>query len=199
MKYVKKIMAVFICMILIVISAGCNEPSKTPSEVVSEQIDMIKDGNRDLYKNMFWHGIINIDTDKSVKDIFKNSSIKIDDAISNMDYTINSEEISGDKAVVNVTVTGPELDYVWTEIVKDVRNDISSGTIGIENMDLDTLADRYDKIICDLLDNMKTSTRTMDVKLVKDQGEWKISNSDNIVKLTINMHPDEVKHVLNHI
>lgn len=200
MKYVNKLIAVFFSAILLLSIYGCGQqPTKTPTEVVSEQIDLIKDGNRDLYRNMFWHGIINVDTKNNVKDIFKTSSVKIDEALSSMDYTVNSEKISGDNAVVNVTLTGPELDSVWSDLVQNVRNDISSGALSITKLDLDTIADRYDKIISNLLDNMKTSTRSMDIKLVKEQGEWKIDNTDNIVKLTINMHPDKVKHVLNHI
>lgn len=201
MKYVRKFISVAMSMLCICFMFGCgSQPAKDPSAVVSEEIDNIKDGNRDLYKNMFWHGSINMDSDKSAKELFKESSAKVDNALSNITYTINSEDIYGDEAVVNVTLTGPELDTVWSKLVNRIKDDISSRAINIANLNFETIAERYDKIISEILDeNMKTSTRTMDIKLKKDNGQWKITNTDNIVKLTINMHPDRVKHVINHI
>ncbi|NME81548.1 DUF5105 domain-containing protein [Clostridium sp. SM-530-WT-3G] len=201
MKYVRRFISVIMSMLCIYFMIGCgSQPAKAPSVVVSEEIDNIKNGNRDLYKNMFWHGMININSDRSVKDIFQNSSRKIDKALGDITYTINSENISGDEAIVNVTVTGPELDNVWGQLVKCVKNDLSSGVIDIMNLNIETIGERYDNIISNLLDNnMKTSTRTMDIKLKKEDGQWKISNTDNIIKLTINIHPDNVKHVLNNI
>lgn len=200
MKYVRKFSVFIISILSMCFIFGCgSEPTKSPAQVITDEIEGIKGGDREVYKNMFWHGMIDMDSDKSTKELFQNSSVKIDKAISDINYTVNSESISGDSAVVNVTLTGPELDVVWSELVNTVKKDISSGLISITNLNLEIIGERYDKIICDLLDNnMKTSTRTMDIKLEKKNGEWQI-NEDNLVKLTINMHPDKVKHVLNHI
>jgi len=200
MKYVRSCIVFCFSILVMCIMLGCSQLAESPSQVVSKEIDNIKGGNRDLYKNMFLNGIVDINFEESEKELFKNSSVKIDRALSDITYTINSEKIFGDEAVVNVTLTGPELDLVWSKLVNCVKSDISSGAIGITNLNLEIIVDRYDKIISDFLDNnMKTSTRSMDIKLKKDNGQWKISDSDNIVKLTINVHPDNVKHILNHI
>lgn len=200
MKYLYKVLMMAVSLVLTISFCGCGSTSeKTPSQVVTENLDYIKNGNHDIYKDMFKHGLINIESDKSAKDLFPESSVKIDNALSRMTYTINSEKINGDKAVVNVTLTGPELDSVFSELVKDVRSDFSNGLLSLSDLDIDTIASRYDKLVSGLLDDMNISERTMDIKLVKNQGEWELKDNDNIIKITVNIHPDEVQHVIDHI
>ncbi|HCW53702.1 MAG TPA: hypothetical protein DG753_08200 [Clostridium sp.] len=200
MKYINKVFAVF-AMIIFVTSVCCCSatPTKSPSQAVEEMIESIKGGDNSFYKNMFNKGFIKIETDKNKRELFPESSVKLDNYMKNIDYTINSEKIDGDEAVVNVTLKGPELDCILQDIIKKLRSDFSSGELTLDDLNLDSIALKYDKYVSGILDNVKTSERTIDIKLVNKDGEWKLKNDDNIIKLTINIHPDEVKHIMNHI
>lgn len=194
MKVIKKIICISLGFMLLSGISGCvfdKAKKKTPTEVVSQSLDYIKSGDSENIQGMLSENLpINIKGNSGLKELLPESSEKLEDALKNITYKVNSENINGNKAVVNVTVNGPDLKEPFDMMISDVVKDIKSGELRITKFDIDKVSKKYDSSFSDLIKNVKTTERTGNIELEKKHGKW-VVNMDDLSKLSININPDD--------
>lgn len=194
MKVIKKIICISLGFMLLSGISGCGfdkAKERTPTEVVSQSLDYIKSGDSENIQGMLSENLpINIKGNSGLKELLPESSEKLEDALKNITYKVNSENINGNKAVVNVTVNGPDLKEPFDMMISDVVKDIKSGELRITKFDIDKVSKKYDSSFSDLIKNVKTTERTGNIELEKKHGKW-VVNMDDLSKLSININPDD--------
>lgn len=194
MKVIKKIICISLGFMLLSGISGCGfdkAKERTPTEVVSQSLDYIKSGDSENIQGMLSENLpINIKGNSGLKELLPESSEKLEDALKNITYKVNSENINGNKAVVNVTVNGPDLKEPFDMMISDVVKDIKSGELRITKFDINKVSKKYDNSFSDLIKNVKTTERTGNIELEKKHGKW-VVNMDDLSKLSININPDD--------
>lgn len=194
MRYIRRVLLMLLAVVFITRAYGCGfgGVTKTPTEVTSETLDNIKSGDSNKIQNIFeGNGLIKINSSKGLSVILPSSSDKMKKLLQNINYNVNSERIDGDDAVVNVTVTGPDLNEVFDKLISNMVNDIKSGELTSDNFDMNKMSAKYDGELSELLENVKTSERTGDIELEKSRGKWVIDDENEICRLAVNIDPDE--------
>lgn len=187
MKSLKKLMTAMIAIVITLSMAACN--SNSPKSVVKKALDNIKSGNAADISDLMNGDTESKDSDTESDDAYPNSTEKMKESLKKIDYKINSETVNGDTATVNVGINGPDLAAVMGDFMKQAMADTFSEAFSGSTMTEEETDAKYDKMLCDLLDNMKFEDRTMDINLVKENNEWTIKDSDEIVKLVLNIDP----------
>ena len=190
MNYLKKIVAVFITVILTVSLTGCG--TKSPTKVVSESLDAIKSGNNKAFSDTLNEDISGEKNSDNSTEKYNESIEKMAESIKNITYKINSETIDGDTAKVNVTVTGPDLADVLSKFMQKAFEDAFSQAFSGKKLSEEETDAKYDKILSELLEDVKNTDRTMDVELTKENNEWKIKDENDLIKLVVNIDPDVI-------
>lgn len=194
MKVIKKIICISLGFMLLSGISGCvfdKAKKKTPTEVVSQSLDYIKSGDSEKIQDMLSENLpINIKGNSGLKELLPKSSEKMKDSLKKITYNINSENINGDKAVVNVTVNGPDLKELFDTLISDVVKDIKSGELRITKVDIDKISKKYDNKFSELAKNIQTTERTGDIELEKKNGKW-VADTDDLCELSVNIDSDD--------
>ncbi|AOR23862.2 DUF4878 domain-containing protein [Clostridium taeniosporum] len=185
MKKLKKLLSITLVFMLLAGVCGCAE-KKTPTNTVKNYLEQVKKGENADFSKLLNKNIEKED-EKAGEDKgkFNESEKKILDSMKNLTYKINSENIEGDSAVVNVTATAPDLAAVIGEFFKKAISVAFSGT----NKSDEENEKMYDSMLSECLDNVKLTERTQDIHLEKVDGEWRIINNDELAKLLANIDP----------
>ncbi len=112
MRYVKQLSVVLVLIITTAL-VGCN--ANTPSDVVSEYFDKVKKGDtsaKELFAVVEESGQEVLDEDGVSKEV----TDKLIKKMKKLTYKINSEEINGDTAKVNVTVNSMNFGEVFGKV-----------------------------------------------------------------------------------
>lgn len=194
MKVIKKTIFIALGFMLLAGLSGCGfdkADERTPTEVVSQSLDSIKSGNGEKIQDMLSENLpINIKGNSGLKELLPKSSEKMEAELKKITYKINSENINGDKAVVNVTVNGPDLKEPFDKLISDVVKDIKSGELSITKFDIDKESKKYDNELSELTKDVKTTERTGNIELEKKNGKW-VADTDDLCELSVNIDPDD--------
>lgn len=194
MRYIKNVLIILLGIVFVVGGYGCgfDTTKKTPTEVVSEALESIKTGDSESILKMLDDDLpIKLKRSLGLKELLPSSSDKMTQLLQNISYKVNSERIDGDNAEVNITVIGPNLDEPFEKLMSNIANDIKSGELGKENLELKKISTKYDDELSQLLDNVKTSERTGNIELENKRGQWVIDDKDDLCKLAVNIDPDD--------
>ncbi|MBW6410665.1 DUF4878 domain-containing protein [Clostridium weizhouense] len=189
MKNFKKVLSFALVFMLLAGVCGC-AGKKTPTNTVKNYLEQVKKGENAEFSKLLNENIEKEDkkTEEN-KAKFDESEKKMLDSMKKLTYKINSENIEGDSAVVNVTATAPDLAAVIGEFFqKAISVAFSSAFAGTKPSDEEN-EKMYDKMLSECLDNVKLTERTQDIHLEKVDGEWKITNNDELAKLLVNIDP----------
>lgn len=194
MRLIKKIICISLGFMLLSGVSGCGfdkAKEKTPTEIASQSLDSIKSGDSEKIQDMLSENLpINIKGNSGLKELLPKSSEKMKDSLKRITYNINSENINGNKAVVNVTVNGPDLKEPFNTLISDVVKDIKSGELRITKVDIDKISKKYDNKLSELAKNIQTTERTGNIELEKKNGKW-IADMGDLSKLSVNIDPDD--------
>lgn len=194
MRLIKKIICISLGVMLLLGVSGCGfdkAKERTPTEAVSQSLDSIKSGDSEKIQDMLSENLpINIKGNLGFKELLPKSSEKMKDSLKKITYNINSENINGDKAVVNVTVNGPDLKELFDTLISDVVKDIKSGELRITKVDIDKISKKYDNKFSELAKNIQTTERTGDIELEKKNGKW-VADTDDLCELSVNIDSDD--------
>lgn len=112
---------------------------------------------------------------------------KLSEVVKNLEYKINSENIQGDKATVNVTVTRPDIgSVIVTSIQKVLSLTYSDSVSGNPRSDTE-IEKLYNESLLESLDEVKYTDQVGDIDLEKKNDEWVIINTDKLTKLLFNI------------
>lgn len=185
MNYLKKLICFMAAIILVATVSGCG--SKSPSNVLSGKFDNLKNGDENTISDVLDSEIKNEELNDYNYTDSENSMIE---AVKKTTYKVNSEKVDGDSATVNVTVNAPDLTDAFTQFMERVFSDALSNAFSGNTETEEEIDAKYDKILSEIVQNVKFSDRTMDIEMVKEEKEWKIKNDNDIIKLVTNIDPD---------
>ena len=192
MNYLKKLICFLCAIILVATVSGCG--TKSPSKVMSEKLDAIKNGDKNTISDILNSEIKNEEETDSQYTDSQNSMVE---AVKKITYKVNSEKVDGDSATVNVSVNAPDLADAFSQFIQKAFSDaLSSAFSGNTETQEDTDA-KYDKIFSEILKNVKFSDRTMDIEMVKEENVWKIKNDNDIIKLVTNIDTDALNNAFD--
>ncbi|OOM05847.1 DUF5105 domain-containing protein [Clostridium saccharobutylicum] len=187
MKKLKKAISIMLLFVLIAGAYGCG--SKSPSNVVKTYLEEVKQGKNGDFTELLDNSLDSAEkTNKSnIKEskLSDESAKKITDAMGKLTYTINSEKIDGDSAIVNVKVNGPDMSKVLGEFMQKAISAAFSKAFSGDKMSEEENNKLAEDILSDCLDNITNTERTGDISLKKSNGEWKINNDDSLKKLLL--------------
>lgn len=166
---------------------GCS--TNSPTDTVKAYLDGIKKGDQEKTTALLSQSI----EQEKLEDI---EQVDIEDyefydkyveAMKTMTYTINSEEINGEEATINVTVDAPNLGIILKDFMQKIFGDMLVASLsGIEYTE-EELMEKYDEVLTESLENVKNTERTGNISLKIEEGEWKLQENDSLIKLLTNI------------
>lgn len=187
MQKFKKIVSIMILFVMILGVYGCG--SKSPSNVVKTYFEELKKGTNSDFTKMFGNSLESTEntskSDTKENKLSDESSKKIIESMAKLTYTINSEKIDGDSAIVNVKVNGPDMSKVLSEFMQKAFTTAFSKSFSGEKINEEEQNKLFQSILSDCLNNITYAERTGDISLKKSNGEWKIDTDDSLKKLLL--------------
>lgn len=181
MKFVKQLSIILILMITTTLY-GCG--GNTPSNVVSEYFNKVKKGNANV-QELF--NIIEEDNQEILEEdkLSKELSDKLLKSMKKLTYKINSEEVNGDSAIVNVTVNSMDLGEVFAKVIQESFSyALAQAFSGMEMSDEE--GEMYiNDLFVKYLDEVSYSEKTDNILLNKIDGKWKIDKNESLTKLVM--------------
>lgn len=181
MKFVKKLSVILVLMITTTL-VGCG--GNTPSNVVSEYFNKVKKGNANV-QELF--NIIEEDNQEILEEdkLSKELSDKLLKSMKKLTYKINSEEVNGDSAIVNVTVNSMDLGEVFAKVIQESFSyALAQAFSGMEMSDEE--GEMYiNDLFVKYLDEVSYSEKTDNILLNKIDGKWKIDKNESLTKLVM--------------
>lgn len=179
MKLLKRISIIMTLVISVTAFYGCKSKEPSPSDTVKSYFDEIKNADEEMIYMIL----------SSVDETDTNSSKKMISDIQKLTYKINSENINGDIATVNVTVNGPDISAVIAKAIQEMfTSALSQAFSGIE-MTEEEENKLYDDILVKALNEVEFTDRTGDITLEKSENGWEITDENELTKLIINIDP----------
>lgn len=157
---------------------GCS--SASPDATVSNYLDSFKNGKveeADKY--------ITATSDTDETEIIDNENPEVDAAMKNayskLTYKILDSTIDGDKASVETEITAPNLGVIFTELLQEAIP-LAFASAFSEDAD-DEMDELMNTMLIDKLNDEDLSmiTKTVDIKLVKENNTWLIDIDDNLL------------------
>lgn len=187
MKKITKFISLFIMAISLVSLTGCND--KTPTEAMTEYMDVIKGGSDSKIIQSIIASNNSLTEDENAKEMTK----KIISKYGNMTYTINSEEINGEEAKVNVTANVPDLNKAMQDFIQEALSKSLESAFSSEKPTEEEQNKFYEETFSKLLENISYVDNTADITLVKKDNTWEIKNEDDMKKLLVNVNLDALE------
>ncbi|AIY78946.1 DUF4878 domain-containing protein [Clostridium botulinum] len=189
MKKLKKVLSITLVFILLSGICGCAE-KQTPSNMVKNYLEEVKKGENADFSKLLNENLEKEDG-KAEEDKTKldESEKKMINSMNKLTYKINSENIDGDSAVVNVTATAPDLAAVIGEFLPKAISVAFSSAFSENNASDEENKKVFDNILSECLDNVTLTERTQDIHLEKVDEEWKITDGNEMAKLLANIDP----------
>lgn len=158
---------------------------KTPSKAISNYFDEVKKG----YKS---NDLLKIKSDTSITQMGESQEEMSDEvkelllqSLRQINYTINSENVNGEKATVNVTVKGPNITNGMVNTIQESFKRILEKS----SINSDMSEDEGKRIVDDtMIKNFKQleiDERTADVILVKNSNGWTVDDNEDLCNLIL--------------
>ena len=181
MKFFKKISLVLVLLLSTISLYGCGKES--PTDVVDNYFKIVEEGaaNPELLIASGAETGDNIEDDAFPKEI----QIKLLEKMKKITYEVNSENIDGDNAEVNVTVKGLDLNTVLGKVFEEAFEFAFAQELsGIQMTDEESEA-YFNTLFNKYLDEATYSERTLDISLIKGDEGWEIEENDKLMKLLL--------------
>lgn len=184
MKKLKKLVPFLLIFSLLFGVYGCG--TKSPSDTTKEYLEELKKGENGDFSSLLNKTLDNSEA-KAAKTNKDESAKILTESIKKLTYTINSEKIDGDKAVVNVKVNGPDVAGVMVDYMQKALAAAFNEAFSGKEPTKEETEKVYDKLLIECFNNVKFTDRTGDISLTKVDGKWKINGDDSLTKLLINI------------
>lgn len=188
-KYIKTI-GILLISITLTQFVGCNE--KSPTQVTTEYIDIIKSGSdNNLLKSILSSNFDSTSVDEGEKEIIN----KMYSKYANMTYKINSEVINGDEATVNITANVPDMNTVITGTIQEVLSKALEGVFSSQEFTEEDQNKAFVEAFDNSLNSIAYVDNTADIILVKKDNTWQIKDVNDIEKLLINVDIEALENL----
>lgn len=158
---------------------------KTPSKAISNYFDEVKKGdkNSDLLKIKSDTAIVQMgESQEEMSDAVKKLLLQ---SLKQINYTINSENIDGERAIVNVTVKGPNITNGMVSTIEESfkmileKSNINSAMSEEEGKKI------VDDIMIEKFKKLEIDERTSDVMLFKNENRWIVEDNEDLCNLIL--------------
>lgn len=182
---IRRIAAVVIILAMTVMLAGCGL-TESPTQVTEKFLKAVQESDSDTIKDVYADD--NFDLSDNIYDTEKKSDEKSSDTeldkviekqlqkkLLDFDYEVLSEKVNGDKATVKVKIKTYAFGSAFSDFVSDyIEQAFALAMSGASDKKIDALAAT---IFSQKLDKLKKKSysKTVSVKLTKDDGKWKIN------------------------
>ncbi|MGM9972674.1 MAG: DUF5105 domain-containing protein [Clostridiaceae bacterium] len=182
----KKVIAVFLSVFMLVGIAGCSSKEKSPEEVVTITLDALKKGDYiKASKYVDYEELMDRTDEIDVKELeglnYEDMKPELEKLATlmfkNLDYKILSSEEEKASAVVKAEITNIDMSEVLGEVFLQMFALAFSG-IDEEEMNkkvLETLTESMSQ------EGRTLATNTVDIELVKEKDNWKINVTDTLL------------------
>lgn len=180
----KKIISILVTSMLTLGLVGCG--SQSPKNTVKNYFENLKKGNFQNVETLLGENASESgENNQSSEEINK----KLAELIKKTTYKINSEEINGDSATVNVKVNGPDIGSIIGKYMQESISIALSQAFSGTSLSQEEEQSMYDDILLRYLNEVAYTDRTQDIKLTKKDGQWVIVEDNSLVKLVYNIDP----------
>lgn len=181
MKFVKQLSMILILIVTTTLF-GCG--GNTSSNVVSEYFNKVKKGDtnvQELFNIIKEEGQEILEEDQLSKEL----SDKLLKSMKKISYKINSEEVNGNTAIVNVTVNIMNFGEVFVKVIQESFSySLAQSFSGME-MSEEEMGKYINDLTIKYLDEVSYSDKTGDILLSKVDGKWKINENESLIKLVM--------------
>ena len=184
MKNIKNLISVVLMLILVGGLVGCS--TQSPSDVVENCLENIKKGQMEEIDNLLSENTNEADKSEELSD---EVDTKLMNSIKKITYKVNSEQVDGDSATVNVTVNGPDIATVIGKYMQEAFSMVFSQSFSGQSLTEEKEQEMYNEVLSKYLDEVSYTDRTQDIKLVKKDGQWEITEKNTLATLVLNIDP----------
>lgn len=168
----------FVLLCIVIMLTGCGEGLETPEEAVTTALNAMKNADRSTMVQYF--GEENVRTEE--EDLLLEGKEMRDILYKNIVFKTLSSEIKGNIAVVKTEITNIDMKVVVADYVVEGLEAVLTSAFSDKQINEAAIAKQAEKI---LLDKMKNATdrkrHTVDIKLTRIQGDWKIDIDDALL------------------
>lgn len=181
----KKRKAVHILFILAIITMfmGCSNKAEN---VVNDYFKKVQNGEvkfEDLIEQPMEDKVIDkIESEKFSKQYIDKMYSEFDNNIKNVKYKINSHNINGDEATVNVTVIGDNLSNNFKQVLTQTVKYVVQQAY-LDNKMSQEEVNKYMSNLISEIGQATSSERTSDITLEKVNGKWQVKNDSSLTEL----------------
>ncbi|NFO55931.1 DUF4878 domain-containing protein [Clostridium botulinum] len=188
MNKLKKILPIIVLFALIIGIYGCG--TQSPTNVVKSYLEEVKKGENSDFTNL-----LNDKLDKTEDkgeptkdDQYSNETTKqLIATMNKITYTVKSEKIDGDSAVVNIDINGPDISKVMSEFMQKAFSTALAQSFSGNEISKEEQNKLFEDILTESIKNTTYVDRTGDISLTKIDGKWKVNNDDSLSTLLIGM------------
>lgn len=182
MKKTKVLIGLMI-LLMTTLMYGCG--GKTPTSTVEEYFKAVQKGDTNV--NHLFASISEDEIGSEGEELPEELSKKILGVVSKLTYTINSENITDDIATVNVSVNGADLSMVMANVIQEAFTYTLSQAFSGTEMTEEEANSYFNELFMKQLDEVTYSDKSGDISLTKLDGDWKISENENLVTLLLGL------------
>lgn len=189
-KHLRKLALLSLFIMSMTFLYGCNTTG--PSGAVETFLKEVKKGDKADPKIVgdVLEGTINsINSQEDVEQ--NNMSPEVTEEFSNvlkkLEYKINSEDIEGDSALVNVTIKSPDLGTAIVTAFQRVLSLTYSDSISGNSKSDAEVETLYNESLLESLKEIKYIDKVGDIELEKKDEDWVIVNTSQLTELLFNV------------
>lgn len=187
MRNFKMTFCIFLILIFMMGILGCISNNK-PSNIVKNYLEEVKNGENEKFLRLLNENIEKDNKNSATnKSNFHESQEKMLTSIKKLTYKINLEDINKNSAIVNVTIKAPDIAIAIGQFFKKAIGMALSDEFSKKNTSNEENQKIFDNILSKCLDDVKLEERTKDIHLEKIDGNWKIKDGNEMLKLITNI------------
>ncbi len=171
-----------ILLCLVLAFTGCGEGLETPEEAVATALNAIKNNDKATMTQYF--GAENVKTEEA--DMLEEGKEMRDILYKNVVFKILSTEIKGNTAVVKTEITNIDMAVVVADYFTEGLEAIFASVFSNKPLSADAVAKKTEEIFVDKLKEATVrKTHSVDIKLARIQGDWKIELDDALLNAVL--------------
>lgn len=185
-KCVKKVIAVSVAVLTAgVMLYGCAGETSSPKTVVNDYFKGISKGDDKNVTELLSEAPVDFNQGlvKSSDENIKKAQKIIVDNFKKITWTTGEEKIEGDKATVDVKVKGPNMMKALESYISKALEEGLKAAFSGEELTTEKTEEMVNKMLVEAMEKMETDEREGKISLVKKEGQWKIEQNSELIKV----------------
>lgn len=182
MKKTRFILAIFL-LFMVTVFMGCSSKAEDTIKDYFTKAEKGEISFAHLVEQSMEDKVINkIESDKFSRQYIDKIYSEFDDNIKSIKYKINSQDVSGNEATVNITVIGDDLSKNFENVLTQTVKYVVQQAYLDNKMSRDEVNKYINKLVTDM-GKPSSTERTGDIHLEKVNGKWQVKEDDSLVQI----------------